>query len=116
MNLSSQEARVRLAEKAEAEGFGKKKVNYKLRDWLFSRQRYWGEPIPLIHLAIEDIEKLPKIEHKKNEICIPTSRIGHDDLAKISFASIIFESVHKVKKKRKNIHLHSIDTIIKTEK
>ena len=31
------------------QGFGKEKVNYKLRDWVFSRQRYWGEPIPLVH-------------------------------------------------------------------
>ena len=31
------------------QGFGREKVNYKLRDWVFSRQRYWGEPIPLVH-------------------------------------------------------------------
>lgn len=33
----------------EQQGFGKKTVNYKLRDWVFSRQRYWGEPIPIVH-------------------------------------------------------------------
>ena len=33
----------------EKMGFGRKTVNYKLRDWVFSRQRYWGEPIPIVH-------------------------------------------------------------------
>ncbi len=60
--LTSAEARKTLTEKAEKEGFGKKKVNYKLRDWIFSRQRYWGEPIPLIHLKKEDVESLPKLK------------------------------------------------------
>ncbi|HOO27960.1 MAG TPA: class I tRNA ligase family protein, partial [Lachnospiraceae bacterium] len=36
-------------EMIEKRGFGKKTVNYKLRDWVFSRQRYWGEPIPIVH-------------------------------------------------------------------
>ena len=36
-------------EMIEKMGFGKKTTNYKLRDWVFSRQRYWGEPIPIVH-------------------------------------------------------------------
>ena len=41
---------------------GRRKVNYKLRDWLFSRQRYWGEPIPLIHMEDGTIRAVPEDE------------------------------------------------------
>jgi len=58
-NLTSEEARKKLTEFAEKKWFWTKKINYKLRDWLFSRQRYWWEPIPLIHLEEKDFEKLP---------------------------------------------------------
>ncbi|MBS8122445.1 class I tRNA ligase family protein [Candidatus Vampirococcus lugosii] len=59
--LKSEQARQKLIEFAEQKGFGEKQVNYKLRDWLFSRQRYWGEPIPLIHLQKDDLQKLDRI-------------------------------------------------------
>ncbi len=49
--LGVAEAKAKMTDWLEAEGLGTRKVNYKLRDWLFSRQRYWGEPFPLLKLA-----------------------------------------------------------------
>lgn len=66
--LTSEEARKALTEYAEKNNFGTKKVNYKLRDWLFSRQRYWGEPIPLIHLDEKDLERLITLNFHNQEV------------------------------------------------
>ena len=46
--LSVSQAKEKIIEYLTEKGIGKRKVNYKLRDWVFSRQRYWGEPIPLV--------------------------------------------------------------------
>ena len=47
--MTVKEAIAAMIDYLEKEGIGKRKVNYKLRDWVFSRQRYWGEPIPIVH-------------------------------------------------------------------
>ena len=47
--LSVEEGIIKAINFIEKSGFGKSTINYKLRDWLFSRQRYWGEPFPIIH-------------------------------------------------------------------
>ena len=47
--LSVEEAKKKIIDFLEEKGVGERKVNFKLRDWVFSRQRYWGEPIPLVH-------------------------------------------------------------------
>ena len=47
--LSVEEAKKAIIEFLQKEGKGEPKTNYKLRDWVFSRQRYWGEPIPIVH-------------------------------------------------------------------
>ncbi len=47
--MEMHEAMSAIMDEAEAQGFGKRRVNYRLRDWLISRQRYWGAPIPIIY-------------------------------------------------------------------
>ena len=84
--LTVEEAKKAIIEWLEKEGVGEPKVNFKLRDWVFSRQRYWGEPIPIVHcdkcgyVALPESElplKLPEVESYE-----PTDN-GESPLAKI---------------------------------
>ena len=85
--LPTREAIKKVTEYAAANGFGKKAVNYKLRDWVFSRQRYWGEPIPLVHCPTCGIVPL---DEKDLPLALPEtdsytpSDTGESPLAKIS--------------------------------
>lgn len=75
-----------IIERIEKEGVGKAAVNYKLRDWVFTRQRYWGEPIPLIHTKNNGVvavpeEQLPVILPEVEDY-LPTQD-GESPLAKV---------------------------------
>jgi len=70
--LETKEAKQKIIKWLEENNFGGKAVNYKMRDWVFSRQRYWGEPIPIIHcekcgaVAVPEDKlpvKLPEVKH-----------------------------------------------------
>jgi leucyl-tRNA synthetase len=58
--LPTEEAKARITESLEEQGRGKGAVAYKLRDWLFSRQRYWGEPIPVVYDDDDRVHALPE--------------------------------------------------------
>lgn len=85
--LSVDEAKKKIIDWLTKEGKGHAKVNYKLRDWVFSRQRYWGEPIPIVHcekcgyVPVDESElplKLPMVESYE-----PTDN-GESPLAKMT--------------------------------
>lgn len=85
--LSSQEAMVKLERFLEEKSIGKKTVRYHLRDWIFSRQHYWGEPIPIVHCPKCGMVALPEeqlpLELPKVDEYEPTDT-GESPLANIT--------------------------------
>ncbi len=84
--LGKAEAIAKMIDWLEEKGVGERKVTYRLRDWLFSRQRYWGEPIPIIHWedgtsTTVPVEELPLLLPKTDEI--KPSGTGESPLANI---------------------------------
>ena len=69
----------------ETEGVGKGAVNYKLRDWIFSRQRYWGEPIPLVWVSAEDYEKAKATDGALKDL-IPENEVFTDKDGQVLYA------------------------------
>jgi leucyl-tRNA synthetase len=60
--LSSKESIEKVIDKIEEKGIGSRSINYRLRDWLFSRQRFWGEPFPVVHFDDGTIKALDESE------------------------------------------------------
>ncbi len=84
--LNNEEGKIKIVEYAKEKRFGRQKVTYRLRDWLISRQRYWGCPIPLIYcnscgIVTVSEEKLPVLLPEKN---IEFTGSGGSPLGKIS--------------------------------
>ncbi|GAA5103103.1 leucine--tRNA ligase [Nocardia iowensis] len=76
--LSVEEAKATVTARLEADGHGKGTIQYKLRDWLFARQRYWGEPFPIVY----DEDGAP---HALPESMLPVRLPEMDDFAPVTF-------------------------------
>lgn len=104
-NLSIPEAKKAITEWLEKNKKGEKTINYKLRDWLFSRQRYWGEPFPILHFSdgskrALELDELP--------LCLPElsdfkpAGTGESPLSKVSHWIEITDTQTRKKAKRES--------------
>ena len=90
--LNEEEAIAKMIDWLEDNGKGKREITYRLRDWLFSRQRYWGEPIPVIHwedgtMTTVPEEELPLVLPEMTEI--KPSGTGESPLANSDWVNVV---------------------------
>ncbi|MEO8211067.1 MAG: leucine--tRNA ligase, partial [bacterium] len=101
--LTSMEAAEKIIQWLEEKNIGRKTVKYKLRDWLFSRQRFWGEPFPIIHFEDGKFKALDESELPltlPDVISYKTSGTGESPLATIDTWVNTFDKETKIKVRR----------------
>lgn len=84
--LSIKEAQNKIVEKLSHEDLAHFETQFKLRDWVFSRQRYWGEPFPIVWIKEEDYTKI------NNQNLLPPKKITRDKNGKLEYAVTLAES------------------------
>ena len=97
--LNKKDAIAKMLDWLEEKGVGHKKVNYRLRDWIFSRQRYWGEPIPVIHWEDGETSLVPEDElplRLPKATDIKPSGTGESPLANLTdWVNVVDKNGHK---------------------
>ncbi len=98
-HLSNEEAKQKVITFLKGIGKGEEKISYKLRDWLFSRQRYWGEPFPILHFEdgtkrVLDLDELPLVPPEMENF--KPSGDGRGPLAKVKdWVHVLDSKTHK---------------------
>jgi leucyl-tRNA synthetase len=89
--LPSEEGKRRIVEALETEGKGDASVNYKLRDWLFSRQRYWGEPFPIVWIEEADWSRVQETRSPVTDL-LPDEPVTYEEEGRRWYALPLPES------------------------